>query len=273
MKNENLERIVSELPLIKQLFKYDVYLTVMDAEGIVQGFSVPDGVEPALHVGDPFQDPSGAFQEVIRTGNVKHNRLPKEVMGEAFEGILAPIKDGREVVGCIICTYSTEMKEETMRIAVKFQESMHSVNESIQSVVARIGNLAAMLNDMSETATNVEGDVQAAVDVVGKISDNASRSNILALNASIEAARSGEYGRGFSVVATQMGQLAKDSGSSATDIKATLADITEHLISMVTSMKEANEIAKKNRNSISEIQDILENSIMLAEKLEKNAEK
>lgn len=271
MKNEILERIVLDLPLISQLFDYDVYITVMDTKGVVQGFSVPDGVEPAMQVGDTFHDASGAFQEVMQTGKAKHNRLPKEVMGEVFEGVLVPVKDGRELVGCIICSYSADMKEEVMQIAGKFQKSIHHVNDSMQSVVEGMNNLAAMISDMSEVATNVEGDVQEAVDVVGKISSNASRSNILALNASIEAARSGEYGRGFTVVATQMGQLSKDSGSSAKDIKATLDTITEHLISIVSTMKNADDIAKEHMDNIAKIQEVLEETIVLAEKLENQA--
>ena len=82
-----------------------------------------------------------------------------------------------------------------------------------------------MLEEMDSMTSSVESDVHNAVEVVNKISSNASRSNILALNASIEAARSGENGRGFAVVATEMGKLANDSGSSATEIKNTLADM------------------------------------------------
>lgn len=271
MKNEYLERIVEDLSLIKPLFDRDVYLTVLDTEGVVQGFSLPNGVAPALQVGELFRDPSGAFEEVMQTGKVKHNRLPKDALGESFEGVLVPIKDGNRIVGCITCTYSIDTQEEIMEIAVKFQESMRDIENSIQAVIAGTNNLAEMLSNVSGITTNIEGDVQAASDVVGKISGNASRSNMLALNASIEAARSGEYGRGFTVVAEQMSKLAKDSGSSATEIKSTLDAITEHLISIVASMKDANEIANAHLSNISEIQSVLENTIMLAEKLERHA--
>ena len=40
--NEKLEKLIDTLPLIKQLFKYDVYLTVMDENSVIQGFSIPD---------------------------------------------------------------------------------------------------------------------------------------------------------------------------------------------------------------------------------------
>lgn len=273
MRNEYLERIVEDLPLIKPLFDHDVYLTVLDVEGTVQGFSVPNGVTPALQVGEVFHDASGAFEEVIQTGKVKHNRLSRDIMGEPFEGVLVPIKDGGKIVGCITCTYSVDTQEELMRIARDFQESMHDINNSIQSVVAGTNDLAEMLDSVSGITTNIEKDVQEAADVVGKISGNASRSNMLALNASIEAARSGEYGRGFAVVAEQMSKLAKDSGSSATEIKNTLDAITEHLVSIVSSMKDANEIAKEHLSNISEIQSVLENTIMLVEKLENHGKK
>lgn len=271
MENEILERIVLDLPLISQLFDQDVYITIMDTQGIIQGFSVPDGVAPAMQIGDAFHDSSGAFQEVIKTGKAKHNRLPKEVMGEVFEGILVPIKDNGEVIGCIICSHSADTKEKVMEIAVKFQNSMHDVNASMQTIVEGIDNLTAILDNMGNITSNVEGDVQEAVGVVGKISGNASRSNILALNASIEAARSGEYGRGFTVVATQMGKLSKDSGNSAKEIKATLDTITEHLISIVAFMKDANDITREHINNITKIQEVLDETIVLAEKLENHA--
>lgn len=267
MVNEKLQQVIDTLPMIKQLFDQDVFMVVLDDEGVIQGYSVPDDQTPLYHVGDVFQDPSGAMQEVLRTGRSKHNILEKEDMG-AYEGVLVPIKDGNKVVGCLTCTQSADIKRQMAEIATKFQQSVNNIRTSMEDVVGGIGNLSEMLKGMSEMTNNVEGDVHNTVEVVNKISSNASRSNILALNASIEAARSGEYGRGFAVVANQMGKLAEDSGNSATEIKATLNTITEHLYSIISSIKEANDVAKERMDNISEIQKMLEEMIVLAEEME-----
>lgn len=273
MLNESVKKMVDLLPFISQLFEYEVYITVMDADGVLQGFSIPEGATAKMKVGEVFHDPSGTLQEVLRTGKTAHNCLPKEVMGEPFEGVLVPIKEGTEVTGCIICTYSVEKKEQMAEITVQFQESMSSISTAIQTVVDGIASLSRMMADMSDMTNNVEGDVHNTVEVVNKISSNASRSNILALNASIEAARSGENGRGFAVVADQMGELAKDSGNSATEIKATLNTITEHLYSIISSIKEANDTAKEHLDNVSAIKDTLEQTLVLAGKLEEDIRK
>lgn len=268
MVNEKVQQIIDVLPAIRYLFEQDVLLSVIDKDGVFQGFSLPEGMEPMYRIGEFFKDPSGAFDEVMRTGRPKHNCLPKEVMGEAYEGILVPIKDGGIVEGCVICTSSADFKQQMAEIAVKFQESVDNISTSMQTVVDGIGDLSGMLTNMSEMTNNVEGDVHNTVEVVNKISSNASRSNILALNASIEAARSGEYGRGFAVVANQMGKLAEDSGNSATEIKATLNTITNHLYSIISSIKEASGVAKERMENITSIQKMLDEMIALAEKLE-----
>ena len=268
MVNERLAQIIELLPVIKQLFEQDVYLSVMDRDGVIQGYSVPDGVAPMLSVGQRFEDPSGAFNEVIRFGRRKHNKLPKEVMGEAFEGELVPIKDGGEVVGCLISTYSVGTKKQMAKIANQFQESVKAIDDSIQAVIDGIESLFHMLTEMDRMASGVDSDVKNAVEVVNKVGSNASRSNMLALNASIEAARSGEMGRGFAVVANEMGKLAKDSGDSSTAIKETLNTITNHLVTIISSIKDANNVAKEHMENVSQIQKILDQTLALAGKLE-----
>ena len=271
--NEKLKNLIDTLPLIKQLFKYDVYISVMDENSVIQGFSIPDGVAPKTHVGEVFDDPSGALDKVLRTGKPQYNHLPKEVMGEAFEGGLFPVKDGNDVVGCITCSYSVEAQEEMMEIALKFQESVNNINTSVQTLVDGIEDLFQLLSGMDEMANSVESDIHNTTEVVDKISSNASRSNILALNASIEAARSGEFGRGFSVVASEMGKLANDNGSSSKAVKEALDIITEHLLAISESIKEAGNFTKDQQGNISSIEEVLKEMVVLAGRLEEDIKK
>ena len=268
--NEELKKIIDALPLIKQLFSHEAFLTVMDTKGVVRGYVIPDGQKPMLKIGEVFRDPSGAFDEVIRTGKAKHNYLPKEVMGEAFEGELVPIMDGGAVVGCIISTYSVGVKEQLAAVTARFQDAVSNIHGSLEELLGGIENLFKLLKDMDEVSTTVGNDVQNAAEIVSKINENASRSNILALNASIEAARSGEYGRGFAVVATEMGKLSNDSGKSATEIKDTLNTIMQHMDTIISSIKDAGHFAKDYRGNISSIQEVLNDTIKLAGQLEED---
>lgn len=266
--NEKLQFFVDHLEVINKLYDRDVMLSVMDIDKVVVGFMLPPGVAPQTEVGSVFYDPSGMLDEVLSRGVARHNRLPKEVLGYPIEGNLVPIKDDGKVVGCIACSYSVEGKEKVKEIASDFKSSIQHIDKSIQDVVGGVESLFSMLTDMNRMTTDVEQDVNSAADVVSKISSNASHSNILALNASIEAARSGEAGKGFAVVATEMGKLAKDSSNSATEIKTTLSAIVSHLEAITNSIKEANDVAKSYMESIGSIQTVLEQTISIANELE-----
>ena len=123
-------------------------------------------------------------------------------------------------------------------------------------------------NGANEIFSPVSEDVKNASTVTGKIAADASRSNILALNASIEAARSGEAGKGFAVVANEMGKLAKESGNSSSNIKSTLDTIIQHLDQITKDIGTANEVAQMHVDNITEIKDKLTEMKSLAENLE-----
>ena len=270
--NEKVRGIVDALPIFCQILDNMSYITVMDREGIVQGYAIPEGQKPLMEIGTEFHDPSGALDEVLRTGKKKYNYLPKEVMGTAFEGVLAPIMDGGEVVGVLTYTLSADEKEHVRNITAEFKKSISEIDASVTGVVENYENLFDMLKGMNERMSEIESDVKVATNVAGRIRGNASRSNILSLNASIEAARSGEAGRGFAVVASEMGKLSNNSGNAANEIDKALSVISSHLNAIIASIHDTNSVAEGYLNSITEVKTQLECIEALADDLQRMME-
>ena len=96
--------------------------------------------------------------------------------------------------------------------------------------LATAGAIAALEPGVDKLAREID----TARDVLAMVGEIASQSNLLALNATIEAARSGEAGRGFSVVAAEMKQMANATGRATSDIAAKLGGI----VSAATAFRE-----------------------------------
>ncbi|MCM1090118.1 MAG: methyl-accepting chemotaxis protein [Butyrivibrio sp.] len=263
--NEVLQQFIDALPIVRNMVNENSYITVLDTEGTVVGFAIPEGERSRYPVGSHFDDPTGVYEEVLRTGEKRYNRLPPEVMGEAYEGLLIPIKDGSHVVGCAVYSYSVESKEQVISMTQDFKDSVVDIRDSISEIVDGIADISEKMDDMSVKADTVEGTVGEATEVVQEIRRNASKSNILGLNASIEAARSGEAGKGFAVVAAEMGKLSNASGQSAKEISEKLANVENHLRDMIDSSTVANHVAKGHLENISDIRGKLDKIITLAD--------
>ena len=93
----------------------------------------------------------------------------------------------------------------------------------------------ALANRMEEVARDA-GDVKQVLEVIGDI---ANQTNLLALNAAIEAARAGEHGRGFAVVADEVRKLAERTQKSLTEINATINVIVQSINDLSTQMNAA----------------------------------
>lgn len=265
MTNTVLQQFVDVLPIVRNMVNANSYITVLDTEGTVVGFAIPEGERPKCPVGSRFEDPTGAFGEVIRTGEKRYNHLPAEVMGAAFDGVLIPVKDGGRVVGCAVYSYCVENKEQVISMARDFKTSVMDIRDSISGIIDGIMDISDKLDDMGVKADTVENAVGEATEVVQEIRRNASKSNILGLNASIEAARSGEAGKGFAVVAAEMGKLSNDSGQSAKEISEKLSNMETHLKDMMNSGTIANNVAKGHLENISSIKGKLDKLITLAD--------
>lgn len=151
--------------------------------------------------------------------------------------------------------------EATCKEVVEANEMLRISQEELMTMIAMIHNSVEVEADFAvkiHELTNNARQIREVLSVIGEIAD---QTNLLALNAAIEAARAGEHGRGFAVVADEVRKLAERTQGSLTQTDATISII-------VSSIEEASVQMGQNAKSIEQLG---EKSQLVGDKIEKTA--
>jgi methyl-accepting chemotaxis protein WspA len=136
--------------------------------------------------------------------------------------------------------------EQSATLAGASQSGLTRMEDTMRSVMEAAGSVNAKLSILNEKAVNIN-------QVVATITKVADQTNLLSLNAAIEAEKAGEYGRGFAVVATEIRRLADQTAVATYDIEQTVKEIQSAVSAGVMGMDKFSEEVRRGMRDVQQV--------------------
>ncbi len=248
----------------------DLGVFISDTEKIVY-YKPSKNFDLQMKVGLPLQ-PGMASYQAIRERRRVVMRKDNSLSGKPFVLVVAPLVEGDAVIGTIGAVETIERHTLLTGMAAKLSENIGVLASTAEEISAQTQEISTAAEGMAGAMQQSQARVGETDQVLNLIRTIASQTNLLGLNAAIEAARVGEHGRGFGVVAEEIRKLAAVSADSVGKIDALMRALKEDNTQAFQHMQEIRGMAAQIAAATAHVAEAIQETGAMAQKLDEMAE-
>lgn len=250
-QNELINSFNNLIPYFKYYFEEEIAFTISNTEYFLRGVD-SENIKLGVKYGDKIPVGCAAY-ECLKAQKPISITVPKEVFGVSVKAQGVPVKENGRVVGTIVIAKSLKRKKEMIGLAENLSSSLAEITKALHSINKGISEVASLNSSIKTNVDMTYVEAQNTNDVIGFIQNISKQTNLLGLNAAIEASRSGEFGKGFSVVANEIRKLSTSSSESIKQISDVLNSIQGSVVEIAGKVNKSNNVFEDQVASIQEL--------------------
>ncbi|MCH3963034.1 MAG: methyl-accepting chemotaxis protein [Clostridium sp.] len=253
----SLEAYLQIMPVLKDILLEDIAVAVADTTKFLY-YRPGDTLDIKINVGSRIPGDIMLYK-TIKEGKSYNAIVPREVFGISFKEISYPIKNSEgNVVGGIGIGRSLDEQFKVEESADNLFSSLEETSASIQEINSGAEKLLNMIDNLVQITEQTEKEISESNEIISMIGNIASQSNLLGLNAAIEATRAGEQGKGFTVVSNEMRKLAKSSSESSNKISEILLEMNKNINNIFKIVNQVQSVSESQSAATEQITATLE---------------
>lgn len=251
--NPKLQAIVDSIDYYQSTYPEDACVLIFDTEKVV-GYKRGKKIDLKIQLGETIEQHINTTSvRAMKSRKFLREERTAEAFGFPYIASSVPIIDQGDVVGVVTGVISNYRVSNMRFVAEELSGAVQEMSATTEQLAQESSDVARRLEELTQYAEQMNNNIIQINSIVGAVKDIAMHSKILGLNASIEAARSGEHGKGFAVVANEIQKMAQNSTDSADNIAKQLVNITDSIEHIHASTKQISTFTEEYTASMHEI--------------------